>query len=229
MPPLLKHGELLRDRLSLDGARVADVGCGEGGLVRMLTRAGARTIGIDCGTDQLARARQAPPAGQETYVAAAGEALPLAAGSLDIVVYFNALHHVAVDRQDRALAEAARVLRPGGLLCVVEPLAEGRYFEVMQPVEDETAVRAAAYAALRRAAQSHRWQELEELRYRAAVRYPSFEAFRDGLIAVDPARHAAVERLEETLRASFFAAAERADDGFRFTTPFRLNLMRQMS
>jgi len=228
-PPLRKHGELLRSRLPLGGARVADVGCGDGGLARMMSRAGARVIGIDCATGQLARARQAPQAGDEAYLAAVGEALPLADGSLDIVVYFNALHHVAVERQDAALAEAARVLRPGGILCVVEPVAEGPYFEVMRPVEDETTVRAAAHAALRRAADGTRWHELEERLYRAPVRYPSYEAFRDGLIAVDPGRRGAVERLDESLRSAFLAAAERSEDGYRFTPPFRLNLVRRAS
>lgn len=45
---------------------------------------------------------------------------------------------------DRSLAEAARVIRPGGLLIVMEPLAEGGFFDALRIVEDETAVRVAA-------------------------------------------------------------------------------------
>jgi ubiquinone/menaquinone biosynthesis C-methylase UbiE len=58
-----------------------------------------------------------------------GERLPFAAAAFDLVLLFNSLHHVPVDRQGAALAEAARVLRPGGDLLVAEPLAEGPWFD----------------------------------------------------------------------------------------------------
>jgi len=154
--PLLKHTQVLRDRLPLEGARIADIGCGDGGLVRAMARGGAWVVGIDPGPQQLARARAAEAAGapenREAYVCALGEALPLPGACLDALVYFNALHHVPIAVQQAALAEAARVLRPGGLLYVQEPLAEGDYFELMRPIEDETEVRARAYEALQAAA-----------------------------------------------------------------------------
>ncbi len=225
--PLLKHTQVLRDRLPLDGALVADVGCGDGALVRVMTRAGARVIGLDPGAGQLARARAAAPAGGETYVCALGEALPLRDGCLDALVYFNALHHVPPATQPAALAESARVVRPGGLLYVQEPLAEGAYFELMRPVEDETEVRASAAAALEAAAAGGDLEQIEEIVYRAPFKVASFEAFRDGMIAVDPARRAIVAALEESLRQGFQAAAEQRDDGFWFEIPSRLNLLRR--
>ncbi len=44
-------------------------------------------------------------------------------------MFFNSLHHVPIEHQARALQEAARALRPGGLLCAIEPFAEGPHFE----------------------------------------------------------------------------------------------------
>jgi ubiquinone/menaquinone biosynthesis C-methylase UbiE len=225
--PLMKHSELLRQRLPLAGARVADVGCGDGALARVMARSGARVVGIDPGAGQLARARAAAPAEGAAYLCALGEALPLADGCLDALVYFNALHHVPVERQEAALAEAARVLRPGGLLYVQEPLAEGSYFETMQPIEDETAVRARAYGALQAAAAGPALEEIAEVFYRAPLRVKSPEAFLDGLVAVDPARRAAVEAAAASLRQGFLAAAEQRADGFWFEIPSRLNLLRR--
>ena len=225
--PLLKHTDVLRDRLPLRGARVADVGCGDGSLVRVMARAGAWVLGVDPGPRQIARARAAEPTDAEAYVCAPGEALPLRDGCLDALVYFNALHHVPVERQAAALAEAARVLRPGGLLYVQEPLAEGGYFEIMQPVEDETDVRAHAYAALKSAAAGGDFEEEAEVVYRAPFRVKSPEAFLEGLIAVDPARRPAVEAAEASLRQAFLAAAEQRDESFWFEIPSRLNLLRR--
>ncbi|MGF1630678.1 MAG: class I SAM-dependent methyltransferase [Kiloniellaceae bacterium] len=225
--PLFRHTDLLRDRLPLQGTRVADVGCGDGGLVRVMARAGARVLGIDPGPAQLARARAAEPADAEVYLCALGETLPLRNGCLDAVVYFNALHHVPVAQQAAALGEAARVLRAGGLLYVQEPLAEGGYFEIMQPIEDETEVRAGAYAALKSAAVGGDFEETAEVVYRAPFRVKSPEAFLAGLIAVDPARRPAVEAAATSLRQAFLAAAEQRNDGFWFEIPSRLNLLRR--
>lgn len=226
-PPLMKHSTVLRARLALEGARVADIGCGDGGLVRVMTRAGAEAIGIEPGATQLAKARAAERAGGEVYACAYGEQLPLPDGCLDILVYFNSLHHVPVATQAAALEEAVRVVRPGGWLYIQEPLAEGAFFEMVQPIDDETEVRAAAYRALKAAAAGPELEEIEELIYRAPLHEPSFEAFRDRMIAIDAKRKAAVEAAGESLRQAFLAAGEQRDDGFWFEIPSRLNLLRR--
>src|SRR3546814_3979690 len=87
--------------------------------------------------------------------------------------------HVPAERQGAALAEAVRVLRRGGLLYVQEPLAEGSYFELMRPIEDETELRARAYDALRAAAGAM-LEEVAEIFYRAPLRVKTAEAFLDG-------------------------------------------------
>ena len=49
---------------------LADIGCGEGSLVRSLTKRGARVIGIDPNGAQLEKARAGPPVGSERYLQA---------------------------------------------------------------------------------------------------------------------------------------------------------------
>lgn len=225
--PRRKHSEVLREALPLEGARIADVGCGDGGLVRFMARQGARVTGIEPSAGQLGRARAAEPAADEDYRQGRAEALPFAEGELDAVVFFNSLHHVPVEVQGAALDEAARVLRPGGCVYVVEPLAEGRFFELMRPIEDETHVRAKALEALEAARARPDLSEEREDFYDAPYKYDSFEAFRDGIVAVDEGRRARVEAAEEALRAGFEAAAEARDGAFWFTQPCRLNLLRK--
>ncbi|MDH3472812.1 MAG: class I SAM-dependent methyltransferase [Rhodospirillales bacterium] len=222
-----RHSDVLRETLVLEGARVADIGCGDGALVRLMARAGARVSGIEPSPAQLARARAVEPAGGEDYLQARAEALPLADAALDAVVFFNALHHVPVEAMGAALAEAARVLKPGGLLYAMEPRARGRYFELVRPVEDETLVRAKAHDALREAGAGPWFEQVRELCYEAPFKYASFETFRAGLLAVDQGRRARIEALEETLRAGFASAAEQRDGAYWFTQPSRLTLLRR--
>ncbi len=227
VPPRRKHREMIEETLTLKGARVVDIGCGDGGLVRLMTRLGARVTGIEPSPGQIERARAAEPAGGEAYLQAGAEDLPLADASLDIAVFFNSLHHVPIELQAKALAEAARVLKPDGLLYISEPVAEGANFRAGRLIDDETVVRAKAYDALQSAAQGPLFKAEQETTYLAPVKYDSYAQFRDHVIAVDERRRSKVESQEQELRAAFLENAEERDGAFHFDQPCRLNLLRR--
>ena len=223
--PRRKHGEVLRENLPLKGARVLDIGCGDGALVRLMTREGARVTGVECSTGQLERARGATPAGDEDYLFAFGESLPVSDGSVDIAVYFNALHHVPVAEQPQALAEAYRVLKGGGLLYIQEPIAGGAYFELVRAIEEETFVRAKALEAIRTAVAEGLYREEKEYSYLFPLRFADYDAFEQRVIAVDRTREPLVAKMRTSLREAFEAAAIKRDDAFWFDNPARLNLL----
>lgn len=89
-------------------SRVLDVGCGAGQELLPFLRQGVRAIGIDL----------APTVGHHglvpaTFVRASATAIPCQDGSLDLAIYRLALPYA---HNPTALAEVARVLRPGGRL-----------------------------------------------------------------------------------------------------------------
>lgn len=221
-----KHLDLLFELLPVGGRRVLDIGCGDGALVRALAERGAEAWGIDCAEGLLRRGTTAPAVAAARYLVGLAEALPLPDASFDIAIYCNSLHHVAVGYQPRALQEAARVLRRGGLLYITEPLAEGPYFEVTRIVDDEAAVRAAAYTAIQEADQVSLASE-RELRYLTPISYASFEAYRDRSLLLEPHRADIFAATDTELRRQFDRLAERRADGFYFAHPSRVNLLRR--
>ncbi len=98
----------------LAGRRILDLGCGMGGLVVALRRAGAKAVGHDPNRayGQICTLRAARYDLPLPFVTATGEALPFATESFDIVVCLDVLEHAA--SLEQTLAEIARVLPPGG-------------------------------------------------------------------------------------------------------------------
>ena len=219
-----KHTDVIRELVALGGARVLDVGCGDGALTRFLAREGAHATGIEVSAAALVRARFAQAVADETFVEGAGERLPFPDASVDAVIYMNALHHVPIAAHADAIAEAARVLKTGGALLVLEPLARGAYFELVRAVEDETEVREAAYRAIGRADQAG-FQAVAEVVYDAPLKFADFAALEARIVAVDPRRAPIVARLRETLQRGFAAAGRREADGIHFSQPTRANLL----
>ena len=101
--------------------RVLDVGCGTGTFVRRLVdrNPAQHAVGVDVSAGMLAEARRKVGAAPNArFVEAPAEALPFPDGAFDVVVTASALHYAA--RPEAVLAEAARVLRPGGRLVVLD-------------------------------------------------------------------------------------------------------------
>ena len=91
-----------------------DVGCGEGRFCRMLQARGIRAVGIDPTPALIARARERDPAGD--YRIGRAERLDFEAGRFDLVVSYLSL--IDIPDVAAAIAEMARVLRPGGTLLI---------------------------------------------------------------------------------------------------------------
>lgn len=95
----------------LTGMTVLDAGCGTGRYLHQLRALGAKPIGLDLSAAMLARARDVTPRIARANICA----LPIDSTSVDVILCGLALGDVP--HLELALAEMARVLRPGG--CVV--------------------------------------------------------------------------------------------------------------
>jgi ubiquinone/menaquinone biosynthesis C-methylase UbiE len=129
---LFTHGREgnLRNRI-VELARLAprdavlDIGCGTGTLAITAARhvePGGQVFGIDASAPMIARAtwKAARKRADVTFQLAAAEQLPFADRRFDVVLSTLMLHHLPRPTRQRAVAEACRVLKPGGRMLAVD-------------------------------------------------------------------------------------------------------------
>jgi ArsR family transcriptional regulator len=106
-------------------ASVGDLGCGSGHLAELLAPQVARLIAVD-GSAEMAAAARKRLSGHPNVDVRQGdlEQLPIGNSELDLAVLSLVLHYVA--EPARAIAEAHRVLNPGGRLIVLDMLPHDR-------------------------------------------------------------------------------------------------------
>ena len=103
----------------LRGRRVLDAACGEGYGSSLLAASAASVVGVDVSPDAIAHATERYAGPNVQFLTASVTSLPLADASVDAVVSFETIEHLAAQRE--MLAEFRRVLSPSGFLVISSP------------------------------------------------------------------------------------------------------------
>ncbi len=168
--------QVLQDTLELSDKRVVDIGCGKGEFAAAIAGLGAQVSGIEPDPAQAASNRSAKRVPGLDLFEAGAQSLPLKSASQDVLLFRFSLHHIPPALYPEVFNDAARVLKPGGSLYVMEPVAKGSSQYVMELFHDETRVRANAQQALADftpACFEHR----NTYNYNVVRRYNDFEAY----------------------------------------------------
>ena len=179
VPLIADELDLIAQACGGGAKRTIELGCGPAALARRLVArfAGSTVAALEVDSVQHAKNLAAPTAGIE-FIAAGAQAIPFAQASFDLAIMLKSLHHVPVDLMPRAISEAARVLKPGGLFYVSEPVYGGAFNTLIRLFNDEGTERAAAQAALDHAlADTAVWRERAVHRVGIALSFKDFADF----------------------------------------------------
>jgi ubiquinone/menaquinone biosynthesis C-methylase UbiE len=227
------HIDLVCDELSLvnevlpAGAHVLELGCGKADKTRAIAEGGKAASILALEVDPIQHAKNLQIADQPKIRFAQGgaQAIPADDASFDIVLMFKSLHHVPLPELDRALEEIRRVLKPGGLAYLSEPIFAGDYNEIMRLFHDEEQVRKAAFEAVQRAVDAGRMALVRQIFFKTPVRFRDFAQFERGVLHVTHTTHRLSPQLHDKVRERF--ERHMTPEGASFLIPVRVDLLRK--
>jgi ubiquinone/menaquinone biosynthesis C-methylase UbiE len=213
--------------LPLSGADVLELGCGKAEKTLAIARSGRVASITALEVDEIQHAKNlqidAPPA--VSFRLGGAEAIPAEDARFDIVLMFKSLHHVPVDRLDQALAEIRRVLKPGGLAYLSEPVYAGAYNDVLRLFHDEKTVREAAFGAIQRAVCGGILELVGQTFFQTLGHFDDFGQFEEHVIKVTHTHHQLSHEVHAAVRVAFMR--HMTPQGANFQHPIRVDLLRK--
>lgn len=219
--------ELLPQLLPLEDARLLELGCGRAWMARQISERFPIRELIATEVDRIQHQRNLEVADlpKVRFRYGGAESIDLDDSSIDAVLMFKSLHHVPRELMDRGLAEIRRVLRPGGLAYISEPIYAGAFNELLRLFNDERLVRQAAFDAVRNVVASGRLELVRQVFFLAPTQFSDFAEFEQRIVNVTHTQHRIEPRVYAELRRRFEAAM--TAEGAAFLQPHRVDLLRR--
>lgn len=217
--------ELIAAELPLENAQVLELGCGKAEKTRAIAQKVAAIVALEVDAIQHALNLRIADLPNVSFRQGAAEEIPAADRSFDIVMMFKSLHHVPTSKMDRALSEIRRVLKPGGLAWISEPVYAGEFNEILRLFHDEKEVREAAFGAVRRAVDDARLMLVGQRFFFTPGHFDSFAQFEERVIRVTHTDHRLAPELYAAVRRKF--ETHLTATGADFRNPLRVDILRK--
>ena len=221
------EAEIYNQLLALDDKHILELGCGSAVITRDIASAGRNRRITALEVDEVAHAKniQVTDLPNVSFGLAGAQAIPLADATVDVVLMFKSLHHVPVDQMDAAMREIKRVLKPGGLAYISEPVFSGAFNDILRLFHDESKVRAAAFETVKRAVAEGLFDLVEEVFFNSPVKFEDYTDFENKILKATHTHH----NLDDELHALVKQRFERhvGEDGAHFLMPIRVDLLRR--
>ena len=214
--------EIINERLSLPGASVLELGCGKADKTRLVAQTAASVLALEVDPVQLKHNKASDTPDNVRFEYGGAERIPAADESFDVVMMFKSLHHVPTELMDAALSEIRRVLKPGGVAYISEPVYAGDFNDILRLFHDEKAVREAAFAAEVKAVSTHTLSLVTQTFFLQPMHFEDFSQFENQTLKVTHTEHKLSPALLDAVRTRF--SQHMSSDGANFKMPIRVDL-----
>jgi SAM-dependent methyltransferase len=219
--------EIYNHLLSLDNKHILELGCGSAEITRDIATSGVDRKITALEVDEIAHEKnlQITDLPNVTFGLSGAQEIPLEDESVDVVFMFKSLHHVPLELMEPSMHEIRRVLKPGGLAYISEPVFEGDFNEVLRLFHDEQKVREAAFNTVAKAVNEGLFDLVEETFFNSPMRFEDFAEFENNTIKATHSSHKLDEELYALVKQRFEQHV--GDDGANFLMPIRVDLLQR--
>jgi ubiquinone/menaquinone biosynthesis C-methylase UbiE len=221
------ESEIYHRLLSLDNKHILELGCGSAAITRDIATSGPGRKITALEVDEIAHDinLQIADLPNVTFGLAGAQDIPLEDESVDVVFMFKSLHHVPLNLMDRAMQEISRVLKPGGMAYISEPVFAGDFNEILRLFHDEQMVREAAFNTLKKAVDEGLFKLVEETFFYSPMQFENFSDFENIILKVTHTSHTLDDEVYSLVKQRF--EGHLRDDGAQFLMPIRVDLLQR--
>ncbi|MFK8049590.1 MAG: class I SAM-dependent methyltransferase [Halioglobus sp.] len=222
------ENEVFEQLVSLDNKEILELGCGTAAITRLVATNGRDRRITAAEVDEIQHHKNilVDDLANVTFVQCGSEAISSENESYDVVAMFSSLHHVPIELMEGALHEVERVLKPGGVAYIAEPVFAGDFNDLIRSFHDEELVREAAYKAIKKAIANGEFVEIDEVFFNAPLEYASFEEFERNTLNVSHTDHRLSPDLYQSVKENFLQRVQNV--GTQFDIPYRVNLLQKL-
>ncbi|WP_202978255.1 bacteriohemerythrin [Mariprofundus erugo] len=230
-PPLITHTcperDIYNSLLALDEKNILELGCGRAEITRAIATDGygRRLTALEVDAIQHSRHQAIDDLPNVDFIMAGAEAIPAPDNHFDVVFMFKSLHHVPLNQMSQALLEIRRVLKPGGMAYISEPIFAGDFNDLLKLFHNEEQVRLAAFEAVRGAVDAGTLTLERQTFFNTPMQFENFADFEQKILKVTHTEHRLSDALYAQVKQKF--SEHMSPDGARFTMPIRVDLLRK--
>jgi len=219
--------EIMEQLFPIRGMRVLELGCGRAWMTRRMSELFQPQELIATEVDRIQHQKnlQIDDLPGVRFIYGGAEQIDLPDNSLDRALMLKSLHHVPGELMGDALQEIARVLKPGGLAYISEPVYQGDFNDILRLFHDEKEVRELAFDAIRLAVQGGTLELAEEVFFNSPGHYRDFAEFDQQIMQVTHTQHQIDPDLYQRIKSAF--ERHLTADGAHFLKPSRVDLLRK--
>ena len=219
--------EIYNRLLSLDNKHILELGCGSAQITRDIATSGTKRKVTAFEVDEIAYEKnlQIKDLPNVTFGLAGAQEIPLQDESVDVVFMFKSLHHVPLQLMNVSMHEIRRVLKPGGLAYISEPVFAGDFNEILRLFHDEQKVREAAFNTVKKAVDDGLFRLVEEIFFNSPMKFENFVEFESNIIKATHSNHVLYEKLYNLVKQRF--EQHIGNDGANFLMPIRVDLLQK--
>ncbi len=219
--------KIMQENLPFDDANVLELGCGTAYWTRTIAEHFPLKSMIATEVDKVQhqknlRINDLP---KVEFRMGGAESINLPDASMDIVIMLKSLHHVPMQSMQQALREIHRILRPGGLAYISEPVYAGDFNQILRMFNDEKKVREAAFDALKNAVSRGGFSSYREIFFQSENHFSDFSEFERRILFPSHSDHGVDEPLHQQVKNAFMA--HMTENGAHFVNPNRVDILQR--